>query len=170
MAVGNVHDDTDHLAFPEKHQHVDWRFVNANALRRAVGNWRVKHRVDIRAMRRRVLESEGVDICKDMARAVSERRITGYLAGNVVLEVSIASADVEHRRMLCKRAPFAPNISRMMFDSMQDYFETADLPESLICPHKGYDLSSMTPNCDGHVVCPLHSLKWDIVNRRMVRQ
>jgi hypothetical protein len=38
----------------------------------------------------------------------------------------------------------------------------------LVCPHKGFVLGSLKPDALGRVVCPLHGLRIDVANERVV--
>lgn len=38
------------------------------------------------------------------------------------------------------------------------------------CPHRGYDLSQVEPTPEGVLICPLHSLKFNAVTKRLIEE
>jgi hypothetical protein len=37
------------------------------------------------------------------------------------------------------------------------------------CPHRGMDLSQIKPNDKGEIICPLHSLKFDAITKKLIK-
>lgn len=38
------------------------------------------------------------------------------------------------------------------------------------CPHRGMDLSKNKPNKNGEIICPLHSLKFDAISKKLIEK
>ena len=56
------------------------------------------------------------------------------------------------------------------FADLEDHYSDKQLKENRICPHRGADLSTFTPDADGCITCPLHGLKWHVETGKLVRR
>ena len=86
-----------------------------------------------------------------------------YGSIGVELGTVLSVGDVKEmstRRLKCKR-DFSPYPKFPKFiPKLQEKYKGAVAKKGR-CPHKGVDLTTIRPDSDGCVTCPLHGLKWN---------
>jgi hypothetical protein len=123
--LGDLHEDREYIGFPERHWHVDSRFVPKQLL----------------------IDGPRFGIATILSRALT----------------TPAFEFISVKRWKCKRqTPMHP----YRFDDLWNAFQNHHLKSSMICPHKGVDLSSQ-PVIDGCVTCPLHGLTWSVATGKL---
>ena len=72
------------------------------------------------------------------------------------------------RRMKCKRRmPDYPHWRVPWLRQLERAYADTPLKPGRVCPHKGANLSTMTPDKSGCVTCPLHGLRWNAETGRL---
>jgi hypothetical protein len=151
--VGPKHTDAEVLNFPWPHYHVDLRFIATE--------------LAIRLSRRHPAGVTGLTVLPLCRHPDGSR------------DAIAPHPDPVWRRRRCRRA-IAPTPRdyyefvrgrRALMPALEAAYQDATLisgPKGLVCPHRHAPLGSVAPNCNGHVVCPLHGLKWDLGTGRLV--
>ncbi|MBN8826465.1 MULTISPECIES: Rieske 2Fe-2S domain-containing protein [unclassified Spirosoma] len=68
---------------------------------------------------------------------------------------------IETRRMKCKRdfRDYPSQIAPWFTKLQEKYAHTT--AKNGRCPHKGFDMTTIKPDAEGCITCPLHGLKWN---------
>lgn len=154
--IGPMHTDRDFFAFPDKHYHIDHRFLTD-----ATAKW-VRSKAFWRS---RTGDDDG-----DLALICS-----GYPLAETPLYGKLPTGRPNFARRRCHRPHIATPLLRKMPEEMRTAFRdhygdrgsTAALAAPAIkladgrrlCPHRKVDLSSLPADGEGVVTCPLHGLK-----------
>lgn len=137
-----LHDDAN-IGFPEKHYHVDWRFVSDEDIK-CIANLSYGDRV-YRASIDDILES--------------------------VILLVITSESVkrgpEERLQCCYRNHLTWPFHHNAPERLEKLLSGAKL-KCWRCPHWGFDLSTVKPNEDGIIQCPGHGLCFRADNGQLV--
>lgn len=138
--LGPMHTDVEHFNFPYPHYHVDPRFLTAQQVKRVEGYWGVLMQSLAAVTGRQPLHRRGEPLPK--GRPVLARR-------------KCRSAD----------APYAYGDKDPVLALRKDFGDPA-MPIAradgrLLCPHRKVDLSTLVPDEQGIVTCPLHGLRVD---------
>ena len=148
--LGPKHDDAEHLEFPWPHYHLDRRFMSESQMQRTGG---------------KISPSQG-----DHNVAISPiLQPIGDIGSYGTMPQPVL------RRMKCQRAeigfPDYPEDNKK-FKAFHASFIGKKCPRDaeghLICPHKGARLSSLVPNAEGIITCPLHGLLIDPATETVV--
>lgn len=157
--VGPRHDDIEHLDFAAAHYHLDRRFLPERMLR---GGSSVPSTTGVR-LGFRIQRSADTMIA---ARPLSEfpAKPNPYAPG---ADYGGPMPAPVHRRRRCIVADVGfPGLPDAGVHGNFDRFHEAyvgrrcgrNAEGHLVCPHKGAVLSSLAPDCNGVVTCPLHGL------------
>lgn len=154
--MGPMHTDREFFGFVHKHYHIDHRFLTE-----ATAKW-----VRTKAFYR----SRTGDSDKDLALICS-----GYPLAETPLYGKLAAGRPILARRRCHRPLTDTPLLRQMPEKVRQEFRdhygdrgsTAELAAPAIklgdgrrlCPHRKVDLSSLAPDEQGVVTCPLHGLK-----------
>lgn len=151
--MGPKHTDAEVLNFPWPHYHVDLRFIPLALMARFA---------------RRHPAGEAFLAFRPLCRHIDGSR-----------DETAPHPDPVWRRRRCQRAA-APTPRdyydfvrgwRARMPALEAAYQGAMLiqgPKGPVCPHRHAPLNSVTPDCNGHVVCPLHGLRWDLATGRLV--
>lgn len=174
--MGELHEDNEHLNFPFYHWHIDWRFVPESALElRRDGSPMGDRSLSIRSMIARPLHIDAIwprgeprppkhRVVRpaEMSRELPDgprklwygRRLrTCYRSHPFSFgEINLGAFGLNRDRR--PSFPAFPALAHAYRD------QTLGGDNGMICPHRGYDLSSVPPDDDGIVECPLHGLRW----------
>lgn len=140
--MGPRHEDGEHLSFPWWHYHLDPRFMTAAQWRRARRTpWAKKGAAAVQS--HPLLKwadprmQDGIPHPDPVWRPLRCLRVMPeYLFGDIGPVIRLNAAYAGRR---CPR----------------------DAAGRLVCPHKGADLSTLAPDGDGLITCPLHGLRID---------
>ena len=163
--LGPLHTDREIIGFLPQHWHVDFRFLR-KAIRQKFG-----------AM---TYDSPGDSVfALPISRVVPEGLDTWDPEGNgdqterSLFVDDLAKYDVKRdsyfrlKRSLCKvDYPEYPHPMPWQ-TALEDAYAGTSLKDGLICPHKGADLSTFTPDSEDCVTCPLHGLRWNVVTGKL---
>ena len=156
--LGPLHEDREIIGFMDVHWHVDYRFL-PTAVRKRLRDLKVHPAWDV----------FDTPVTKVVPVGWSEHhgRKVGYLP-----EGQPPETYMRDRRVKCKADypadPFAEVAS--WFADLEAAYADRSLKAGLICPHRGADLSTFTPDEEGCVTCPLHGLRWHIETGKLVRR
>lgn len=146
--LGDFHEDKLDVGFDPWHFHLDFRFLRKWHLRR--------FRDEIR----------GHNDAAFFARASPLQLHSGgggqFTADNpplVVLKRRLCKREWTQNPALYEKTHFVAALERR--------YATAYLKAGR-CPHRGADLSTIAPDADGCVECPLHGLRWNVATGRLV--
>ena len=142
--LGPPHDDAHIIGFDLVHLHVDWRYMDDQQRAQAVA-------YDPHAP---------YDLA--LTHVVPEGR-----SESVPLAQALADADIPNESFL-KPQPKAfngdfppyPDQKPRWMNALWNAYRNARLGADGRCPHRGADLSDLTPDETGVITCPLHGLRW----------
>ena len=138
--MGPWHEDKEFIGFNDHHFHIDPRFLSDG---------------DFEFL---ALKSHG--ILGVVVTDIEETR--GYYRRSAYPVV-----DLGLRIRRCRRPMLEyPRARAHWIRSLEAAFESAEVRESLICPHRGAPLQGL-PVREGCVTCPLHGLRWDCETGRL---
>ena len=143
---GPMHEDWEFIGFGYQHYHVDWRFLNRRQRALALGDDTIAavYNIPITAI---VLSAEPFE-----RAMLSERPQPDPLRHQY--------AQTKRRRRHAE--PWPPSDAfrnARWYDRLTAAYRDQQLKPGLVCPHRGADLSGITPH-DGIVTCPMHGLRW----------
>ena len=151
--MGPLHEDVAIIGFHATHWHVDPRFMSDRQLRAYVLGL-PDYPDDVAALGWPL----SIEVVKSMYGMPAGLRIVDPCP-EVVLRLRKC-----HREM-----PLFP--SRYGWQKcLEDAYAGERLKPGLICPHRGFQLAGLTPDAEGHVVCPGHGLCWDVASGALVRR
>jgi nitrite reductase/ring-hydroxylating ferredoxin subunit len=130
-----IHTDAEWLKFPDRHYHIDPRFLNERQCRQ-IGN--------------KIMSGDELEMVQ--RAPISSLRFS-----------SIDPPPHQWARRKCYRAdvPYRHG-HREPIKALQDGYagQTArHVRTGWTCPHKGFPLGSIDPDADGIITCPLHGLR-----------
>jgi len=146
------HEDAEIIGFRWDHAHLDRRFLTPSQWAGAdFGFYTAERNVD--------------------GRPLSQYASDGDLPS--LRRASRPRPAVEWRRRKCYRE-ITPHIVHSMkdkawFPRLESAYAHCRLKPGLICPHRGAHLGSMPVDEHGHVICPMHGLKWNVQTGELVR-
>ena len=146
--LGPIHSDREHINADFEHLHVDYRFLSLHF--------------------RRYLDNLNGDI-----RCINSVYLTlisyvwplGYddpVKLDEIHRMEIAPSSwmsVRPRKYQGPYPPYPRGYFEWLHDLSQAYAQRT-LINGTICPHRGTDLSGITPDESGFITCPLHGLRW----------
>lgn len=88
--------------------------------------------------------------------------------GNVIWADEKHPQKIIYKKMKCKRL-FEYDMPRTYAIEFYEKYKKAKLIKGHICPHKLADLSSVTANEKGLIICPLHGLKFCNKTKKVVK-
>lgn len=154
--IGPMHTDREFFSFPDKHYHVDHRFLGAKETAFAFRQVPRRHRAG------------GADTAIALI-------CSGYPLAETRQYGKLPAGRPRLARRRCARPHTRTPILHHMTEAMRSEFrahygdngDTAALAAPAIkledgrrlCPHRKVDLSSLPTSSDGVVTCPLHGLK-----------
>ena len=156
--IGPVHDDADHLDFPQRHWHLDGRFLSD-------WNWQT---VGYHAAR--VLSGPRIQVTGNFAglpmgwKGCAAIVLLQHPAGDHRMD----SVPLPPRRLPLRRQP-PPELHRYYdrftfqgrFTALQHAYRNHRL-RGPVCPHRGANLTGQPLDPDGCITCPLHGLRWHV--------
>lgn len=146
--LGPAHTDREFFQFPHRHYHVDARFVSRSAIRGCIS------------------------ASEDIVSAAQRYPLSGKSEWNDTATTFAPPRDAiprgrpPEKRLRCVRADLPYHFGgQRAIQQLRD--KHGGQPCAFIvmtdgrrlCPHRKVDLSSMVPNADGVVTCPLHGLR-----------
>lgn len=154
--IGDWHEDTEIIAFPYWHFHIDVRFIG----QAYTGEfWKSENEKLFEYVRRPLTRKDSGDPYEDEADK----------------ETELPRPQIVMKLRKCRRSTFtlldSPNPKHhkpVWLSPLETKYETSVL-KTPVCPHRGATLN-MKADAAGCVVCPLHGLKWDMTTGCMVRQ
>lgn len=142
--LGPRHNDAEHLNFEPWHYHVDDRFIDRRHERRIRA---IQYRVDVEPIKLTIA-----------GHPLNHRNYPDH-------------PDIEWRVRVCRRDRMDHPVTdgslkgQGAFAHLFAHYHGCEAPLNAdgvrICPHKGAPLSSIAPDAQGFVTCPLHGLKFD---------
>ena len=136
--LGPLHTDREHFNFPDPHYHVDPRFLTAQQVERVTRHYAYWNH-SIEAI------TGGAPLC-DRRTPLPKGRPA--LKRRKCRSVQIVYAHGSRPQVLGLRADYP------------DPAQPIRKPDGrLLCPHRKVDLSSLVPDADGIVTCPLYGLR-----------
>lgn len=141
--MGPKHTDAEHVGFHPEHYHVDVRFLSEAQVRR--------------------IERVSLGMGIETIVASSPLACRGDDGGTKT------HPDPVIRRLTCRRSAHGYPLYgarsqqglRRLAEAYGDRKCGRNAEGALVCPHKGFVLSSLEPDENGRVVCPLHGLVID---------
>lgn len=94
---------------------------------------------------------------KSYRAAIKVRNVKEFIFSIVIVDVNIRETQVMPRRMIRQFFNYPSPIR--FTEELEEHYKNARLKNHR-CPHQGADLRSVAPNADGHLVCPLHGLRF----------
>ena len=168
--LGPWHNDEKLLAFKPDHYHPDLRFVSDAMLARASGSPAAPRSGSPQAY---PIVVEQIMPTTQPDPASRNDFMYGYVHKHPDL-VKLPPRDetwFRIRRMKCKRASlgFPAHLPAAMIWQARlcEAYADAKLKPGRVCPHRGADLSTIPPDENGVVQCPLHGLFWNVETGRL---
>ena len=166
LMPGPLHEDNEHFNLDALHRHVHPVYLSDTHYARAEGNGKAPNRVWITPL------SQWADprTHEELPRLNTDK--SGTLIGKndretltIVLTLCIRTVRRKRRRAMPEH-PFSrtngpykrPSGFSSVIAAYCAHGEPARAPGG-ICPHRGANLKSLTPDADGTVVCPQHGLR-----------
>lgn len=143
--LGGLHEDRDHLGFPDLHYHVDPRFLRPSEFRR------VEAYADNRGWSTAVV-FEGTPLS-----------LNTWSSGPKAVRSVVPHQGIVWARRVCHRPLHGPHRVRELGVKLDPIYAGKVCKRGkggLICPHRGYTLGGVEP-VDGVITCPLHGLRID---------
>lgn len=171
--LGPAHTDAEIINFPYHHFHVDYRFLTKRQrqLADAYNLSFLSHTVFAYPIIVSQVWPEGLTHAEFLEK---NRREAQQLArehkGEFPKMPPLDPTWYRRRRKRCSGDYPAYPSSTTWSAELEEAYKDARLGESMVCPHKGADLSGFTPNDEGVVTCPLHGLKWHVRTGKLVRE
>lgn len=149
--MGPKHTDAEHIGFHAEHYHVDVRFLSDAQVRR--------------------IERLSLSMSIETTVAASPLATTEFGAGGAK-----PHPDPVEKRLTCRRTGhdypiWATRVQpglRKLAEAYAGRKCGGNAQGALVCPHKGFVLSSLEPDAQGRIVCPLHGLVIDAADARVV--
>ena len=149
--LGPIHADREHIGADFEHLHVDYRFLNL-AFRRHLDNL-IQDSGDIRCIN---------SVYSTPISYVSPLGYADPVKLDKIHQMGIDPSSwmsVRPRKYQGPYPPYPLGYFPWLHDLNQAYAERT-LIKGTICPHRGTDLSGITPDDAGVITCPLHGLRW----------
>lgn len=163
--IGPLHEDNEFIGFQHQHFHVDYRFLPFRARDRSY-SCRVRFSEVFGSPISTIaplLDSPLECFEQGHVHAWSEHpfqpmiRLDDLPHEGVPLESYYATK----QKKFLGDYPEYPSKSAYWIPKMEEVFKEAKLKPGMICPHRGADLSGISPDpVDGTITCPLHGLRW----------
>lgn len=142
--IGTLHEDAEHINFPEEHWHVDWRFVGGYS-------WHI--------------------IQKDVERHIAYYHHIGA-GDDAILKRPIVKCstvgEIERVRMKCRRDTPKWSNELPWTRALEDAYAGSSA-RCGVCPHRGMPLAG-APIENGARVCPGHGLAFDVTTGELRRR
>ena len=157
--IAPMHQDAEIIQYPHDHWHVDYRFVSEAVAWRAAEYW--------------ITAGYASPLYNAVfAQPLMASRVVPTDYGWPIGEAwRLKDHPVETwsqvKRVKCRRR-YPPYPSPPWAYELEQAY-CFDTLRAGVCPHRGADLSTMTPDDQGVVTCPLHGLKWNLETGLMVR-
>lgn len=138
--MGRLHEDGEIIAFPWKHYHIDWRFVAARIIGADYGG------------------SFPFGLSRSM-HVYARPLLTWPRLNSNGLPPPVM------RRRKFQREHTLPFDARRItwLPKLEAAHAGCKLAAGMVCPHRGYDLTHEPVDANGHVICPMHGLRWNAV-------
>ena len=149
--LGRVHSDREHIGADFEHVHVDYRFLN----------------MEIRQSLDDLMHDSGDTRCINPVFSTVISHVWPRGHDEPVELDKIHLMEIDPKSWLSVRprkyqGPYPPSphgYFSWLHDLSQAYAERT-LIKGAICPHRGTDLTGITPDQKGVITCPLHGLRW----------
>ena len=171
--LGPAHTDAEIIKFPYHHFHVDYRFLTKRQRQHADAHRvsSLNHTVFAYPITVSSVWPEGVTEEEFMARPERRELARGLIKGGVLPKMPPMDPTwYRTRRKRCSGEYPAYPPTTTWLRELEEAYKDSRLSESMVCPHRGADLSGFRPNDDGIVTCPLHGLKWHVRTGKLVRE
>ena len=176
--MGSLHHDREFFEIEDLHYHIDPRFLAGAAAERAQGRLELDRSLDREAWHPAFqaiaswfpyTDENGRPLAfclTDQETRVADRNLQ-RVGGSKTADWGLARIQRRTTRLICRRALEPPTINGDYNDSpfrgLRRHYGRKCRD---ICPHRGYDLTTVPVDDKGYRQCPLHQLRVRVPKRR----
>ena len=151
--IGPQHDDRQFLKANFQHYHIDWRYLTLG---------------QVKAIQ---------ECSKYSGTTVNQIVITQVIPEGYNTVINLNNIDqypaetyLKDMKRRCSRdfTPY-PAVRGNWLPDMEDAFHGQELIDGHTCPHQLTDLTTISPDSNGNVTCPLHGLTWNQKTGKLVK-